>query len=365
MKHVLNHRLINLCLLALVWCLFPLLLSAQTVTVNAEIDSLQIFIGEQAHVSLEVSCDAGSKVEFPVFGDTLVQGIEIVDILQADTQYLNENKRMLISQQYTITSFDSAFYYLPPFTVKVDDKEYLSESLALMVYTLNVDVSQPDAFYGPNSIWDIKLTWSDWRNSIILFLLILFVVAVIVYLIIRYRDNKPIIRSVKVEPKLPPHQHALLEIERIKKSKNWQGDSKVYYTELTDVIRTYIKERFDYNALEKTSAEIISFLQGQEAQVLVDELQVLFETADLVKFAKHIPLLNENDMNLVNAIDFINQTKVEVDPNVKQPQVEVTIEEKRSQRAKLFLAIGIGTLVVVALFLLVFLGNEIYNLFFN
>lgn len=34
-------------------------------------------------------------------------------------------------------------------------------------------------------------------------------------------------------------------------------------------------------------------------------------TADLVKFAKYSTLINENDMNLVNAIEFINQTKQE------------------------------------------------------
>ena len=36
---------------------------------------------------------------------------------------------------------------------------------------------------------------------------------------------------------------------------------------------------------------------------------MLFQTADLVKFAKYNTLINENDANLVNAIEFINQTK--------------------------------------------------------
>ena len=65
----------------------------------------------------------------------------------------------------------------------------------------------------------------------------------------RFFDNKPIIRKVKVEPKLPPHQLAMQEIERIKNEKVWQkGEPKEYYTELTDALRTYIKDRFGFNA---------------------------------------------------------------------------------------------------------------------
>ena len=40
---------------------------------------------------------------------------------------------------------------------------------------------------------------------------------------------------------------ALKEIERIKSEKVWQkGEPKTYYTELTDTLRTYIKDRFDF-----------------------------------------------------------------------------------------------------------------------
>ena len=81
----------------------------------------------------------------------------------------------------------------------------------------------------------------------------------------RFFDNKPIIRKVKVEPKLPPHQLAMQEIERIKNEKVWQkGEPKEYYTELTDALRTYIKDRFGFNALEMTSTEIIDKFAGNE-----------------------------------------------------------------------------------------------------
>ncbi len=67
--------------------------NAQQVTVDAKIDSLQLLIGEQAKITLEVSMDANQKLQMPVVLDTLVRGVEVLDIAKPDTQMLNEGKR--------------------------------------------------------------------------------------------------------------------------------------------------------------------------------------------------------------------------------------------------------------------------------
>ena len=61
---------------------------AQQVTVDASIDSLQLLIGEQAKVKLEISMDAKHKLPLPFMSDTLEKGVEILDIEQPDTQML-------------------------------------------------------------------------------------------------------------------------------------------------------------------------------------------------------------------------------------------------------------------------------------
>lgn len=343
----------------------PQLLRAQSVTVDANIDSLQIYIGDQAKIKLEVSLDAKSKLKLPLFTDTIVKGVEVIDVAKPDTQYLNDRQRLLISQEYTVTSFDSALYYLPPFQVMVDNKPYQSKALALKVYSVPVDTLHPEQFFGPKSIMEPSFAWEDWAGIIWLSLLAIPLLGLVIFFIIRYNDNKPIIRKVKMEPKLPPHQQAMQEIERIKAEKEWQkGRSKEYYTALTDTLRNYIKERFDFNAMEMTSSEIIERLREIEQKESIDELRQLFSTADLVKFAKLDPLMNENDMNLVNAVDFINQTKVEVPANQKTQPTEITIEEKRSKREKILLMSGIIVLSIAVAGILVRVGMDIYNLYF-
>ena len=115
--------------------------SQAQVTVDVKIDSLELMVGEQTCITLDVSMDARSELEMPLLksGDLLTPGVEVVDVAPADTQQLNEGARCLVSRRYTVTSFDSALYYLPPFVVKVDGKEYKIQ-LKENSYTFTMDI---------------------------------------------------------------------------------------------------------------------------------------------------------------------------------------------------------------------------------
>lgn len=353
-----NIILILLCLM------FTGRVIAQSVTVEAKIDSLQILIGEQAKVQLQVALDAKQRAVFPAYVDTLVRGVEIIETVKPDTQFLNDRQRMLITQEYIVTSFDSALYYLPPMPVTVDGKIYKSKALALKVYSMPVDTLHPDQFFGQKTVMKAPFVWGDWYGLIGFSFLALPLLGLLIYFIIRIRDNKPIIRKIKVEPKLPPHQAAMKEIERIKTEKVWQkGQPKEYYTELTDAIRTYIKDRFGFNALEMTSTEIIDKLLEMNDKEAIKDLKYLFQTADLVKFAKHDPQMNENDANLINAVDFINETKQPEEENQKPQPTEITIIEKRSLRVKVLLICGIVFLSAALVGTFVYIGMQLYELF--
>ena len=284
---------------------------------------------------------------------------------QPDTQRLNNGKRWVVSQEYLVTSFDSALYYLPPFEVKVNGRPYLSKALALKVYSVPVDTLHPDQFFGPKTVRAVPLTWDDVSVLVYAVLAMLLLGSVAVFFVIRYRNNKPIIKIIKVQPKLPPHLAAMQQIEQIKADKTVQRENpKLYYTELTDVIRTYIRERFGFNALEMTSSEIVERLLQEKDKESVADLQRLLETADLVKFAKHAPLMNENDMNLLNAIDFINETKQEEDPHAKKEPTEIKVEEKRSKQGRRVLLASIAVTAVGAAVALYVTVRQIIDLFF-
>ena len=312
------------------------------VTVNASIDSLQLYIGEQAKVKLEVSCPTESDLVMPVHDDFLMPGIEIVGEVKTDTQYLNKKKQMLVSQEYTITSFDSAFYYIPPFEVLVDSQNFSSNPLALKVYFFPIDTANVEAIFPIKDIMKRSLTLADLWVLLLAVVLFAGFSVLVVYLTMRYSDDKPILKRVTIAPKQPPHQVALKEMDRIKEEKSWQRDDvKQYYTELTDALRVYMEDRFGFNAMEMTSDEIIAHLNEQPDKEWIGELRTLFTMSDLVKFAKYKPLINENDMNLIAAIDFVNRTKIEDVALATPITQEIVVKEGRSKQQRVLLLCGI------------------------
>ena len=336
-------------------------LSAQ-VQVEASIDSIQIFVGEQVHVTLSATAKEQSKVEFPQFKPTeyITPGVEVLGAEELETK---EQDNGFVTRQmvYTMTSFDDTLYYIPPMKVKIDGKSYESKSLALKVLTFEVDTTNVDQFFGPKDVQDNPFQWSDWSLSFWLSVLMLVLLAAAYYLYLRLRDNKPIITHIRVVKRLLPHQKALQQIEQIKADKMVASEnSKEYYTKLTDTIRKYIEERYGFNAMEMTSSEIIEHLMATQDENALSELRHLFLTADLVKFAKYSTLINENDANLVNAIDFINQTKLENEPQEETVKPQLSEEDQRSQKARRVLKSVITAISVVCLALF---GYVVYTLY--
>jgi len=313
--------------------------SKAQVLVEAKLDSAQMFIGQQMNLQLSVTFDAKQKLQLPDIkkGQELIPNIEVVDLGKPDTAVLDEGKRLTVSQAYTITAWDSALYRLPPMQVMVDTSRFESEALALKVYTVDVDTLHLDQFFPPNDIMELPFLWAEWRMVLLGGILLLLMIACIIYLWYHVKHGKPIVRFVRRKKKLPPHQIAMTEIERIKSERKWaEEDSKEYYTLLTDTLRNYIRDRYGFNALEMTSSEIIDRLVSENNEEALDELREIFRTADLVKFAKWSTLINENDANLVAAVEYVNQTKIEPDPNAKpEPEVIKETDQKRLTQVKI------------------------------
>ena len=327
--------------------------SAQ-VTVEARIDSLQMLVGQQTGITIDVSCDGKATVELPTFqkGQQLAPGVELVEMMAADTTKLDDGHRMQVTRKYIVTAWDSSFYYIPPMKVRVNNKEYLTKNLALKVYTLDVDTLHYDQYFGPKDVMDAPFSWDDWKPVIASLVLILLLSGLAAYLVYILRTGKPLIRIVRRKRKEPAHKVALTAIERIKTERTWaQEDSKEYYTQLTDTLRTYIQERYGFSAMEMTSGEIIERLTQENDEEALAELRELFQTADLVKFAKWTTLINENDANLMTALEYINQTKQEEDPNQPQEEVIVTPEAKR-QRITIWTMRVVSAIAVAAAFAL-------------
>lgn len=299
--------------------------SAQNTLLDVKVDSAAILIGEQTVLHLTVTADKNKEVQLVIPRDTLMAGVEVLDIPKADTTEI-DNDRLLIKQDLLVTSFDSSLYLLPPFKV-IDGKDTVySNQIALKVSTIPVNTDKPEEFFDIKNVWKPPFVLADYYPIIFGVLLALFLICVIAYVIKRLRNRQSLIPFKKPEPKLPPHEQAVKELDEIKQQKLWQqGRSKEYFTMITDTLRRYIVERFGINAMEMTSGEILDIIRKTpDASSVYDNLQQILLLSDFVKFAKMNPLPDENDLSMKNAYLFVDQTKQEV--------VEVAPEEQKEEK---------------------------------
>ena len=243
----------------------------------------------------------------------------------------------------------------------------MSKSLALKVLTIEVDTLHADQFFPPKGVQENPFQWSDWSTAFWLSVLMLLLMAVGYYLYLRLRDNKPIIATIRIVKRLLPHQKAINEIEALRTEHRGMNDDnqesqKEYYTKLTDALRRYIEERYGFSAMEMTSSEIIDRLTKAPDARSLDELRQLFSTADLVKFAKYSTLINENDANLMNALEFINETKLENVPTEETVKPQLTEAEQRSKQTRTVLKWIIGCIAIACISLLAYVAYNVYQL---
>lgn len=309
---------------------------AQRLKATARLDSTNILIGDQIKYFLEIDYPKEIEVEFPNIPDSLQSLIEVLDRSEIDTIDLeNENFQKQI-RAYTITSFDSGSYRIAPKWFKINNNGVI-DSVPTNGVTLHVHSMVIDTTRGLTDIkmpYEAPVTLKEVTPYILGAILIGAILFLILYSIKRKKKNQPLFK-LPVKPKEPPHIIALRELDRIKGEKIWQKEkTKQYYSEVTDVLRNYIEERFDIPAMEQTTDEIInSFkyrkdLLGEKAYQNLGQILTL---ADLVKFAKYKTLPDDDNLTLVNSYFFINDTKkVEVKKPVEDEKAEENNTEEKT-----------------------------------
>ena len=132
-------------------------------------------------------------------------------------------------------------------------------------------------------------------------------------LLIRYlrrRARGPAAAREEQRPPEPMHVRTLTALEEIGRRNLWQqGMVKQYQSEVTDVLRAYIEERFQVPALESTTDELLAALNMSSMSAAQrEQLANMLRMADMVKFAKWTPLPVENEQLLAGAIKLVQQT---------------------------------------------------------
>ncbi len=294
---------------------------AQT-SVNARIDARQITIGDQARLFLEVTHNfKQDRLQWAPLPDTF-NSLEIVEKGKIDT--FTQGDIATYKQRLLVTGFDSGLFQIPAFTFSVMPKTgtpytLQTDSFQLLVSNIAVDTTQP--FKPIKGIMVVKTTWLDYLWIILGIVIFVLLALFVFYYFIRNKKTE----IPRAEPKKPVEtlqQRILRLLDQLEKQQLWQsGRVKEYHSQLTDILRTYIEERFRTPAMELTTDEMLAKVKMHpEMQKHYDQLAGILYTADLAKFAKAEPTPHEHTASMEATRQFVaNTTPATNENSPKQP----------------------------------------------
>lgn len=286
--------------------------------VTAKLDSAILMMGRMTNLHITVDQRKGAKGNFPILSHIKENGIigicgdsvEMRAPSKADTTVKGD--RWIIKYLIPVQSFDSGYYQIPEIAfVEGRDTSY-SNTLSLKVVPVVVDAKTPIDDYANvsepenSSIFDSVPDWI--YNYWWILFLVLLLIAVFIYLWIRYKKEGTILGK---KPEPTPYETAIAGLKELKSKKLWeQGMEKEYFTDLTEILRVYMYRRFGINAMEMTSRQILAALKNNpEAKDKSAYIRQIVNMADFVKFAKVRPLPEDNVASYDYAVKFVEETK--------------------------------------------------------
>jgi len=326
--------------------------------ITSNVDTTNIKIGEQIHFTVSVEVDTTAQVFFPE-GQTFAP-LETVEAFKTDTT--RKKDRITLQKTYALTQFDSGSYVLPVERSEMNGAGFFTDSLKVDVATVPVDTVNQKMYDIKPLISVQKSNSAFWKIFLIVLLIAGIAGGLIYWFIIR---KKPLTEEEKVAL-LPPYDRALLELKRLENSKYLIQDKyKVYYSELTAIVRSYLEEEVHISALESTTSELIQKLELlQDAGELklkdntIKQFEKILQTADLVKFARSKPLTTVAEQDRKAIEEIVVKTKEALPEPTEEDMLELEEYQEviaRKKRKKKIISIVSAAAIV----LLVSLGGLI------
>lgn len=289
--------------------------NAQPIEISTQCDTIAM-IGDHIELKLSLTSPTSIPVIFPVIPDTLSPSIEFIPSHKGYDSISNGKKGITYTKTYLFTIFNAGKYTIPALEFIAPTKNqsfYLSTPISITIEAPAVDTTS--SIKEIKEIMNVPYTFKELAPFIFGGLGGILLLAFIIYAIYRYINKKPIVILPK-KPQIPADILALQQMEELKHKKLWQQNfTKEYYTELTEILRTYIQDYLHVQAIEITSDELLAIYEkcvfgDNETYAL---LQSILPLSDSVKFAKNIPLPNENDLCFSQALSFIELTRQKVE----------------------------------------------------
>jgi hypothetical protein len=277
--------------------------------VSVQVEPHPVRLSDEPTLTLTLDYEIGVQVEKPPFGEA-VGDFQIRGFREPLPETSSE--REIVRQIYTLEPMRTGQLQIDPIPVTFTDnrpegdgKTRTVETEALVVeVTSMVDAEAPslDDLRGPAGPVELPPPKYSplWLGISCLLVFLAGGLGGAIWLIRRRR-------GVEIQQQLSPQELAYLELQQIIEQELSERDVKLFYVELTGVVRRYIERTTGIHAPEQTTEE---FLQEVHAGTVFsgaerERLSRFLESADLVKFAAHQPTADDIETTFERAKMFL------------------------------------------------------------
>lgn len=308
-------KLRTLLWLMLMLAVLPCAAQQPEVNVSAQFDSTHILVGDHLRLHLSAQTTGKAVLSFQSKDEWRMMNCEVLDV--SDIQQNERNGQVTYHQDFVVTAFDTGRAVIAPVIVWADTVPVAcTDTLFFYVDTLPVFVDTAAAFRDIKLPLDGKEQVEKPRSKVVVWLLwgalgLLLVALVIIFFKIWWpkMKKKRAIRQREIR-RQSSGAVALGHIRELKAKELCQkGMAKEHYSELSVILRTYLDDQWDVNAMEMVTDEIMTALASLEVteQQRLEILSFL-KLSDLVKYARRQPPMEENALQMDNVTKFVRDT---------------------------------------------------------
>ncbi|MEO0128505.1 MAG: hypothetical protein ABIL44_12265 [candidate division WOR-3 bacterium] len=239
----------------------------------------KLTIGDPFEIAVVVSIPANKNISEP-----FVDSIGPFAIIDQKHKILQEKGIARHYYRLRVSAFNTGELKFPPLKFLLKENSNIDT-----IQTNPVDIKIASVLpEGMKDINDIK-EMIEFPNPLpVIFLIIVICAGVIAFFGTKfYKRFKQ--KRIFEEQKIPCWERALNAVDAlIKEDFINKGMVKKFYYTLTEILKRYLEERFNFPAIEQTTTEIVQSMRNLKLPMR-DEFRDLFQYADMVKYAKFIP----------------------------------------------------------------------------
>ncbi len=299
---------ISIAISLLFFICFAVVKAEAQVAASAAVDSTHMMIGDHMKLHLSIQYPPQASIQNVDYtGFETDEHIELINNGDFDT--IQSGNLTVLQKDLLFSIYDSGSFNVPPIKVEYA-RNGRTETTSTFGIPIEVMTPTRDSLYlAPNKdIIEEPLNWQDLMPYFLVVLSIILLVGIILFFVNR--------KKKKVIPPPPPrlvpaHDIANEKLIDLKSKQLWQnGEVKAYQSQLTYIVREYLENRYNTQALESTTSEILDQLKSLKFDdAMKAELQEMLQLADMVKFAKADPPPEAHERLMKYAESFVEKTK--------------------------------------------------------